>query len=317
MPRSRHVRATLRRSRPGWRSELWLSGRVLSTVPALGGSLPGWGHGRRPSPLPVRSWTTPSWPGCRPTRSPRSYSSPRPRRPTRCARRAAAGAPAGVVVVADYQSAGRGRFDRRWESPPGKSLLFSVLLRPGEQGCPVSRPPRRSAPRGRRRLAGAGRGGQGRGRSRGPAQVAERPGGRTTANWRASWPSRRADGSLVVGAGVNVDWAPGQGRDVPRAPAAGRPVDRGELLVETLLGLDRLYGRWDQVSERYRRPVPRSDARSRSYWPPVSLPWPARPLPSTTTAASSFAAATAPWSRWPRATLPHLKPGKAPNLCPQ
>jgi BirA family biotin operon repressor/biotin-[acetyl-CoA-carboxylase] ligase len=37
----------------------------------------------------------------------------------------------GLVVTADYQSAGRGRFDRRWEAPPGSGLLFSVLLRPG------------------------------------------------------------------------------------------------------------------------------------------------------------------------------------------
>jgi BirA family biotin operon repressor/biotin-[acetyl-CoA-carboxylase] ligase len=45
-------------------------------------------------------------------------------------RRAAAGAPAGSVLVARHQSAGRGRRDRRWEAPPGASLLVSVLLRP-------------------------------------------------------------------------------------------------------------------------------------------------------------------------------------------
>jgi len=39
--------------------------------------------------------------------------------------------PAGAVLLTDYQSAGRGRLDRRWEAPPGTSLLFSVLLRPG------------------------------------------------------------------------------------------------------------------------------------------------------------------------------------------
>ncbi len=40
------------------------------------------------------------------------------------------GAPDGVVAVAEHQTAGRGRLDRRWESPAGASLLFSVLLRP-------------------------------------------------------------------------------------------------------------------------------------------------------------------------------------------
>ncbi len=40
------------------------------------------------------------------------------------------GAAEGVVLVADHQTAGRGRLGRRWESPPGSSLLVSVLLRP-------------------------------------------------------------------------------------------------------------------------------------------------------------------------------------------
>ena len=33
------------------------------------------------------------------------------------------------VAVADFQRRGRGRLDRRWEAPPGTSLLCSVLLR--------------------------------------------------------------------------------------------------------------------------------------------------------------------------------------------
>src|SRR3972149_6765033 len=40
------------------------------------------------------------------------------------------GAPHGTVVVADEQTAGRGRMGRRWESPPGKNLYVSLLLRP-------------------------------------------------------------------------------------------------------------------------------------------------------------------------------------------
>ncbi|MDD5216492.1 MAG: biotin--[acetyl-CoA-carboxylase] ligase [Candidatus Omnitrophica bacterium] len=36
----------------------------------------------------------------------------------------------GLVIVADYQTRGHGKLNRKWVSPPGKNLLFSVLLRP-------------------------------------------------------------------------------------------------------------------------------------------------------------------------------------------
>jgi BirA family transcriptional regulator, biotin operon repressor / biotin---[acetyl-CoA-carboxylase] ligase len=44
--------------------------------------------------------------------------------------RAGQGAPEGLVVVADHQTAGRGRLDRTWETPAGAALTFSILLRP-------------------------------------------------------------------------------------------------------------------------------------------------------------------------------------------
>lgn len=40
------------------------------------------------------------------------------------------GKESGAVLVAEYQSAGRGRRGRSWYSVPGSGLLFSVLLRP-------------------------------------------------------------------------------------------------------------------------------------------------------------------------------------------
>ena len=40
------------------------------------------------------------------------------------------GAAGGTVVVAARQTAGRGRMRRKWESPEGKGLWFSVILRP-------------------------------------------------------------------------------------------------------------------------------------------------------------------------------------------
>jgi len=40
------------------------------------------------------------------------------------------GKPEGWVIAADYQTKGRGRQGRTWLSPPGKNLLFSVIIRP-------------------------------------------------------------------------------------------------------------------------------------------------------------------------------------------
>ncbi|GAA1435508.1 biotin--[acetyl-CoA-carboxylase] ligase [Mycobacterium cookii] len=46
------------------------------------------------------------------------------------AERARAGEEAGLVLVTEHQTAGRGRLDRAWETPPRASLTFSVLLAP-------------------------------------------------------------------------------------------------------------------------------------------------------------------------------------------
>jgi len=157
------------------------------------------------------------------------------------------GAPEGLVVVADHQSAGRGRFDRRWQAPAGKSLLFSVLLRPSHAALPANR----------RHLVVAA------------VSLAVVDGARAVAGaeLRLKWPNdivaadrklagvlaeATADGAVVVGAGVNVAWAPEGEAATCLDQLAGRPVDRGELLVQSLLALDGLYGLWDVVSRRYR-----------------------------------------------------------------
>jgi BirA family transcriptional regulator, biotin operon repressor / biotin---[acetyl-CoA-carboxylase] ligase len=43
---------------------------------------------------------------------------------------AEAGAPDGAVIVADYQTLGRGRMGRSWISPPNSNLHISIILRP-------------------------------------------------------------------------------------------------------------------------------------------------------------------------------------------
>jgi BirA family biotin operon repressor/biotin-[acetyl-CoA-carboxylase] ligase len=52
---------------------------------------------------------------------------------------ARAGAPAGIVVMADQQERGRGRQGRAWASPPGANLYLSALVRPETQ--PGTAPP--------------------------------------------------------------------------------------------------------------------------------------------------------------------------------
>jgi len=157
------------------------------------------------------------------------------------------GAPEGLVVVADHQSAGRGRFDRRWEAPTGKSLLFSVLLRPAYAALPANR----------RHLVVAAV-------SLAVVDAARAVAG---AELQLKWPNdivaadrklagvlaeATSDGAIVVGAGVNVAWAPEDEASTCLDVVAHRPVDRAELLVRSLLALDRLYGLWDLVSRRYR-----------------------------------------------------------------
>jgi BirA family biotin operon repressor/biotin-[acetyl-CoA-carboxylase] ligase len=49
---------------------------------------------------------------------------------TELARMASAGAEEGLAIVADEQTAGRGRLQRAWSSPKGAGLYFSILLQP-------------------------------------------------------------------------------------------------------------------------------------------------------------------------------------------
>jgi len=49
---------------------------------------------------------------------------------TELARLASEGAEEGLAIVADEQTAGRGRLQRAWSSPKGAGLYFSILLRP-------------------------------------------------------------------------------------------------------------------------------------------------------------------------------------------
>ncbi len=163
---------------------------------------------------------------------------------------ARAGAPAGTVLVADHQTAGRGRLGRRWQAPPGGSLLASLLF---------------LAPR----TAGLHRYTQALGVAAGDA-CREIAGVATLLKWpndvmvgdrklagvlaeSAATPSGEI--AVVVGIGLNVNWPPPLPADLAETMTAlnleaGRDVDRGDILHAMLRGLDEID--WSRLAERYR-----------------------------------------------------------------
>ncbi|MCP4357794.1 MAG: biotin--[acetyl-CoA-carboxylase] ligase [Chloroflexi bacterium] len=159
--------------------------------------------------------------------------------------------PEGAVVLADYQSQGRGRLNRRWAAPPRTSLLFSVFLRPRwlpwQQNWLTM-------------LAGVA-----------VAEVIEAKTGLTTG---LKWPNdvmalhegqwRKVSGLLlegiwtaapsqdvILGIGINVNIPPDQLPQTITPPisllaAMGKPVPRLDLLLDLLRRLEDGYGRAQQ-----------------------------------------------------------------------
>lgn len=170
------------------------------------------------------------------------------------------GAPEGTVVIAECQTAGRGRLGRRWMSPAGKGLLFSVILRPA---LPMSDAHLLT-------IVAA-------------TAAAEAIETQTGVAVRIKWPNdlyvddRKLGGILtevsgeqdeidwvVVGVGVNVNTEYGELPVPLRRTAAslkiagGRLFDRSELLAHILLSLEASYlatlrGGFEGALESFRR----------------------------------------------------------------
>jgi BirA family biotin operon repressor/biotin-[acetyl-CoA-carboxylase] ligase len=167
--------------------------------------------------------------------------------------RAKAGAPHGSVLVADHQTAGRGRLGRTWEAEPGAALLVSVLLRP-------TVPPDRAhlltfaaglaAVEACEVVAGAPT------TLKWPNDVVAEHDGRDLKLAGLLAESVIDAGSLsavVLGMGMNLrDLALPEG-GVSLEGLCGRDVDRGAVLDAWLAGLDRRLADLHAVPDEYRR----------------------------------------------------------------
>jgi BirA family biotin operon repressor/biotin-[acetyl-CoA-carboxylase] ligase len=190
---------------------------------------------------------------------------------------AAASSHEGTVVIADSQTAGRGRLGRTWFSPPGNGLYVSVVLRLSRAGRDVDRAAK---------LVTIAAG----------AALAEAIAAATALGVAVKWPNdlyvgrRKLGGILaeaamtassaagidtvIVGYGINVGsmaYPPELGdRATSLEIELGRPVDRAFLLAETLAAVarrhdDLLAGRFDAILDAWRARAPGSRG-SRVSW---------------------------------------------------
>jgi BirA family biotin operon repressor/biotin-[acetyl-CoA-carboxylase] ligase len=150
------------------------------------------------------------------------------------------GLPEGATAATDHQTGGRGRLGRRWESPPGTSVLTSVMLHP---------PAGRHLPE--LSLVAA-------------LAAAEAIEGATGLTAQVKWPndvmlnrrkvagilSELTDGTVVVGIGINVNQSRDElpaGVTTPAGSLAtltGAQYDRAALLGSLLFRLERIYDGW-------------------------------------------------------------------------
>lgn len=159
-------------------------------------------------------------------------------------------APHGLVLVADHQSAGRGRLDRRWEAPHGANLLMSVLIRRLPASVhQVTQAVAVAAAEACEAVAEA-RGRRIRVDLKWPNDVLID--GRKLAGILATVGSASETAFVVVGLGLNVGWAP-EGAVALRDVVEERAASRDEVLRAVLERLDGHLSRAaGELFERYR-----------------------------------------------------------------
>jgi BirA family biotin operon repressor/biotin-[acetyl-CoA-carboxylase] ligase len=157
------------------------------------------------------------------------------------------GEPEGVVLVADHQTAGRGRAGRTWSAPPEASLLLSVLFRPPPslvELCAMAVAV--SAAAAVEEVAGFAP------RLKWPNDLVW-PGDGSAADRKlagvlaeADWSADHEAAAVVVGIGLNVRWPADLPPDLADLAVAMNhisdvPVDREDLLIALLSALGLRY----------------------------------------------------------------------------
>ena len=152
--------------------------------------------------------------------------------------------PEGATVATDLQTQGRGRLGRTWETPPGRALLFSVLLHPRP---PMAIWPELSLVAGDAVAAALGE-------QTGVAAELSHPNdvlveGRKLAGILAE----ASVGQVVLGVGVNVNQTEAElPAETAKPPTSlrletGKEWPRAPLLGAILLELERRYDDWQRL----------------------------------------------------------------------
>src|SRR5436189_2427850 len=155
-----------------------------------------------------------------------------------------AGEAEGTTVATDLQTQGRGRLGRTWETPPGRALLFSVLLHPRP---PMALWPELSLVAGDA-VAAALR------EQTGVAAELSHPNDVLIEGRKVAGILPEASvGRVVLGIGVNVNQTAEElPAEAPKPPTSlrvetGREWPRVPLLSAILLELERGFDSWQQL----------------------------------------------------------------------
>lgn len=158
------------------------------------------------------------------------------------------------VLAADEQTAGRGRLDRRWDAPSGSNLLFSVLFAP-----PISDPQRLQHAVALAVLESVKTLGVAEATLKWPNDVMVNVEANNSEPFESvklagMLSTMTPNGSVIVGTGCNVNWAPDGATSILEQSATRHEV--AEVLRLILTALDKMLSlASEELDEIYRTSV--------------------------------------------------------------